>query len=163
MSQGIKITKNNVDDVINNLNIRMSEGFLFGLLSGTHHYLKSRARAMFKGEQGPDGSKWEPLAPATVSWRESLGYSGEHPINRRTGYLEASVTTANAASSIVGTSDHMQMFFPSKEPPNGQLEIEYMQAAGRLNGPARPFIGMSEKDVAWILGFMETSLFRKLK
>lgn len=158
---GVKITKNNVDDVILKLNARLSEGFLYGMLATSHAYLKGRSVNMFKTETGPDGSKWAPLAESTVSWRESLGYGGEHPINRRIGFMEASVTRAKP--DIFGTSDHMEMHFPSATAPQGQLAIEYAQAAGRMKGPARPFVGMTQKDVAWILTLMETSIFRKLK
>lgn len=117
-------------------------------------YLQRRASSRFARE-GDDavGGKWEPLRQSTVAIRESMGYGGSHPINRRTGELERYITQGRG--DVVLSSEFAQLDFPSSRIPSGELgkKLEYAQtgrAAGNIPSVPRPVLGLSEADFLFV-------------
>lgn len=54
----------------------------------------------FSTEGAAAGTPWQALAPRTVATRRKLGWSGSHPILKRTGKYEASFVNANNSNHI---------------------------------------------------------------
>lgn len=114
-------------------------------------YLERRARARFAGEGDDAVGQWAPLKPATVEVRETAGYGGEHPINRRTDELMNYITGSggDASPEVYGAS----LIFPGK-PPMGDLEDKVsiaQQGGGEYNTVPRPVLGLSEADLIFVL------------
>lgn len=59
-----------------------------------------------EGASGASGP-WQPLAPRTVRERERLGYGGSHPILKRTGTLERSLTGYTGDTILVEQPNYL--------------------------------------------------------
>lgn len=119
-------------------------------------YLRKRARDRFRSEGDDVTGKWEPLKGPTQYIRSNAGYGAAHPINRRTGELEAYITgTAprlNAAAVATLT-------LPGKA-PKGELHTKVKTAQRGKIKPAtapRPVLGVNERDLATVM--TELSLY----
>ncbi|AKL88187.1 hypothetical protein GMA3_10 [Gordonia phage GMA3] len=158
---GIELEGEHVNRVIADLNNRLGTVLMTATLTTVHGHFLNKTERMFQDERDPYGNKWAPLAESTISFRESLGYGGAHPINVRTGGLRDSMTSA--PPDILGHSDGVvTLAYPSRKMPAGNDGMKHRQAAGMLKGPARPVIGMDEKDVAFVLGTLRSNLFTAL-
>lgn len=158
---GFEADVSRVDALLARLNMRLGTGYLSGSLLAVHQYILNKHEGMFAGERDPFGNKWAPLAPSTVAFRTYMGYGGAHPINVRTGELRESIV--GQPPDILGHSDGMvELAFPNRKMPHSKLYMKYRQASGGGRGPARRVIGLDEKDVAWILASLNSSIFGNL-
>lgn len=119
-------------------------------------YINKRARSRFANE-GDDavGGAWHPLTQVSQdirAWGISKGIwpsiSPDHPINKRSGELERHITGGNGVvtSSLADTS----LTFPGKTPTRGvERKLKGAQLGDR--GPARPVLGLSQRDETDIL------------
>lgn len=80
-------------------------------------------RAAFASEGASTGQKWPNLAKSTQADRARRGFSPAHPILKRTGELERSLTgggngfvEATAASLTIGSNDPTFKFHQSNKP-----------------------------------------------
>lgn len=160
IGNGVEVESGRLDRILVELNTRMSTPAITSMLGSVHEYLQQRARNMFAGEKDPWNERWAPLAESTIATRISHGY-GSGPINVRTGQFKRSIV--DAPPSILGHSDGViSLAFPSRSIPQGKLGQKYRQAAGYGKGPARQAVGMNEKDMAFIISTLNTSLFSQL-
>lgn len=112
-------------------------------------YVANQARVRFANEGDPTVGQWAQLSSATVGIRESKGYSGAHPINKRTGALEAYIT--QAAGRIEPTSTGVQLVTP-EDTPDGELALKLATAQGGGTSkwgnpiPKRPVLGIGLED-----------------
>jgi hypothetical protein len=119
-------------------------------------YLRRRARARFASEGDDASGVWDPLQPATVMIRESEGYPGEHPINRRSGQLEEYITETPGAVSMDPAFTSLTM--PGK-PATGTLASKYQTAQqgstsnprARNPTPARPVLALDTTDFLFVM------------
>jgi hypothetical protein len=123
--------------------------FLYGEVGP---YIKERAANRFSGEGDDVVGRWAPLQPATVDIRESQGYGGDHPINKRTGQLEEYITKGNV---WVTTSAGVGMLqYPKGVPTDKALQQKMSTAQRGRTSPktvARPVLGLNEKDLSVVL------------
>lgn len=123
--------------------------FLYGPVG---NWIKQRAADRFKEEGDDVTGRWAPLQQATVEIREGMGFEGEHPINKRTGELEAYITQGEIG--VVTSPGVGVLKYPQNEPASSGLR-EKMKTAqqGRANPStvARPVLGMNENDLSHIL------------
>lgn len=124
-------------------------------------YLKARAANRFANEGDSVSGPWPALSPVTVSIRNSLGYGGDHPINRRSGALERWVT---GSTPTLVTSPVLSVLTYPGNPPSGRLKDKVVtaqtgQMAGRTSGTVpRPVLGMDATDYVAILGMLALSV-----
>lgn len=117
-------------------------------------YLQRRAELRFRKEGALPGEKgWKNLAEFTVAERESLGYPGAHPINRRTGELEEWVTNANA--TVRGAEGLMELEWPGNMPSDSETREKFETAQrGKTSPrftPARPVVRLSAVDMVHVM------------
>ena len=116
-------------------------------------YLQRRAAARFKTEGDSASGKWAPLLPATQNIRAtSPGWQvgPAHPINKRTGELEAWVTQGQWAA--MSHPEGASLRYPSNA-PNGELAEKVQTAQKGKSKPrtvARPVLAVDETDVMFI-------------
>lgn len=129
-------------------------------------WILERAENRFMNEGDDVSGKWAPLAPTTqeIRGRGDWGVGPAHPINRRTGDLEEYVT--KSSSSILPWSEGSMLVYPDKA-PNPVLEEKLKTAQSgksKPKTPARPVIGLSTTDLAYVLQglsvFLETGVVR---
>lgn len=114
-------------------------------------YLRGRARSRFRAEGDDVTGAWVPLASATREIRAQMGYGAEHPINRRTGQLEEYI--AGSPNQINIHALGATLTLPG-QPPVGEIKskVETAQKGKSYpRTPARPVLGMNEKDLAYVL------------
>ncbi len=117
-------------------------------------WIRGRAKARFKQEGDDVSGPWAPLKPATQNIRQNHPqgpFGGAHPINKRTGKLEAYIT--GAPPQIVSHSLGATYTFPGRA-PFGELKDKVLTAqTGRAvpNTVARPVMGVNEKDLLAVL------------
>lgn len=114
-------------------------------------WLQERAESRFANEGDDAVGSWAPLKESTQEIRESHGFGASHPINRRTGELEAYIMGDSLVQPIAGG---VTLKMPGK--PSGKASVrEKMRTAqkGRTNPPTvpRPVLGMNETDLSHIL------------
>lgn len=118
-------------------------------------YLRKRAVERFDDEGDDASGKWTPLAEATVGIRESEGYPGAHPINKRTGELERYITSGGWPA-FRQTPQMASLTWPGRE-PSGELGRKFRTAqSGRAfpRTPARPVLAINERDTYTMLGML---------
>jgi hypothetical protein len=123
-------------------------------------YLKGRAANRFANEGDAVSGRWSALSPVTISIRTSMGYGGEHPINRRTGALERWVT--GSTPSLVTSPAVSVLTYPGN-PPTGKLRDKVVTAQtgqmGKSSGTVpRQVLGMDSTDYIAILGMLALSI-----
>jgi len=112
-------------------------------------YMRERARARFANEGDDAVGQWMPLQEATWNFREEQGFPPDHPINKRTGRLEAYITGGGVG--VTPTPDGALLTFPD-QPPTGETARKLETAQYGKNDPytpSRPVLGISEVDVAF--------------
>lgn len=149
----IKYRGQNLDRTIDKLAGALSPtGLALWMESVLTPYLQQRARDRFRSEGDDAVGKWAPLSPATVSIRENAGYSGEHPINHRSGQLERYITSG-AVMRVTLFPGGALMTYPGNE-PTGELGRKLQTAQegkGQPYTPARPVLGISSKDISFAI------------
>lgn len=113
-------------------------------------YMRRRAAERFAAEGDEASGTWQPLKDATVEIREKAGFPGEHPINKRTGELEAFMTRGNIDYTIQGNA--ASMFFPGRT--SGELAEKVKTAQRGKEKPAtvaRPVAAVSAVDMAYFM------------
>lgn len=112
-------------------------------------YLAAQTQVRFANEGDPTVGQWAQLAPATVGIRESKGFPGAHPINKRTGALEAYLI--QAAGRIEPTATGVQLVTP-EDSPDAELSLKLAtaQSGGTSKWgnpvPKRPVLGIGLED-----------------
>lgn len=122
-------------------------------------WLRRRASSRFRSEGDKATGKWAPLSPATVAIRESMGYGGTGPINRRTGDLEDYITSTDGDVTSSGSST-VTLTLPGGN-PDGELAEKIMMAQTGVSktgkqGTARPVLAMDEADLLYTLTTLST-------
>lgn len=122
-------------------------------------YIRKRARDRFKSEGDDVTGKWAPLLGPTQYIRSNAGFGAAHPINKRTGELEAYITgsTHRLASAPVAT-----LTLPGKAPKGELFKKVKTAQRGRFQPPTvpRPVLGVNERDLATVM--TELSLYLAL-
>jgi hypothetical protein len=119
------------------------------LLTAANPYVGRQISERFKNEGDSVVGPWAQLAPATVAIRESKGYPGAHPINHRTGALEAYLT--GAAGRVTPSAGGVELVTPETT-ADGDLgmKLAVAQSGGTSKWgnpiPKRPVIGIGEDD-----------------
>ena len=112
-------------------------------------YIRKRASDRFKSEGDDVVGKWLPLATTTQDIRAQLGYGPAHPINHRTGQLERFIV--DSPERITMHSLGATLVSPGN-PPTSKLKSKISTAqAGKGRTPARPVIGINERDLAFTM------------
>ena len=139
--------------MLNQIDSAMSPVGLAAFLHGSvQPWLIERAKSRFANEGDEVVGKWLPLSEATVSIRESSGFEGSHPINRRTGELEAYITGSGV--DVVAAPGVATLRFPGRNTPTKAVREKMSTAQrGRSNPktPPRPVLGLGEKDLATVM------------
>ena len=96
------------------LQMKLSNHGMMAFLAGAvYPYIKERAEQRFTSEGDDASGQWAPLRDATQHWRQSQGFSPQHPINVRTGELYRYITQSTAA--IMPTPKGTIMRYPGKQ------------------------------------------------
>lgn len=114
-------------------------------------YMRKRISDRFASEGDDVTGPWAALQDATVSIRESKGFPGEHPINKRTGDLENFMTKGRLDYTM--QSNGASIFFPGK-PPTPELATKVQTAQAGKDFPAtvkRPVVGVNAVDMAYFI------------
>lgn len=125
-------------------------------------YIRKRARNRFKTEGDDVSGKWAPLLGPTQYFRASQGFSPEHPINVRTGALEAYITGSPNRLSV--TPAGATLTLPGKAPKGTMYSKVKTAQRGQLNPHPtvpRPVLGVNERDLGVVL--TELSLYFALR
>lgn len=120
-------------------------------------YLRQRIAARFAAEGDDVSGGWLPLAEATREIRSAAGFGAAGPINRRTGELENYLTSTPDLLTIDGLG--ATLTYPGRG-ASGELadKMRTAQEGGAYKGgvkgsnaPARPVLGMNERDTIFAL------------
>ena len=129
-------------------------------------WLERRARDRFATEGDDVTGKWKPLAQTTQEFREHAGHGASHPINRRTGELEAYITGTKALVSYPGPAI-TTLTYPGNPPSGPMLKRKVTTAQKGHVGPKtppRPVLGVNERDLAYVMTqlafFIQKGVFR---
>lgn len=159
-SASIAITVNHrdVDRLLRNLNDALGVVGIYHFLDkSVGPWLQRRAKERFANEGDDVVGKWQPLEDITNQMRVADGFPAEHPINRRTGELEAYIT--GSGWDVMSTPPLAQLTFPGGPEPVGVLGEKVSTAQKGASNPAtvaRPVVGLNEADLAFVLGAMAT-------
>lgn len=118
-------------------------------------YLRMRARSRFSSEGDDVVGKWASLSPFTQQIRSSQGYGGSHPINKRTGRLEAYII--GGSNQIIATPLGASLTTPGQKPTGQMLDKVLTAQEGSSGGKGqrptvpRPVMGLNERDLLFVL------------
>lgn len=135
-----------------------SDGLALFLGTTVGPYLQQRAKQRFQNEGDDVVGAWLPLNPTTVTIREATGFTGEHPINRRTGELEEWVTQGDFFPYPIGAG--ATMVYPGKD-ASGTLKAKVETAQKGKASPAtppRPVLGVNETDLLFITAALQSAV-----
>lgn len=145
-NRGVQAMLANIDSALSPSGLASFLGMAVG------PWVKERAADRFQSEGDDVTGKWAPLSDTTIDIREKSGFEGAHPINKRTGELEAYITQGQVG--IVAAPAVSTLTFP-KNPPTTKSLKQKMETAqrGRSNPStvARPVLGLGERDLAQVL------------
>jgi hypothetical protein len=149
-----------VDKLMTILSPEMMSAWLGGEVGP---YLSERAKSRFVREGDDVSEKWAPLKESTVQIRIGLNLGGEHPINRRTGELEAWVVGSgwNAYPTGIGAT----LRYPKKK-PSGTLLDKVTTAQKGSPYPAtvpRPVLGINENDMLYITALLAANVMEAVR
>lgn len=155
-----EVNDRQVTRLLANLDTALSPAGIAGFLGATvDPYLRERAQRRFDNEGDDVVGKWVQLAGATQQIRASQGYGPSHPINKRTGDLEAYIVDAPHRLTVdaIGAT----LVLPGA-PASGVLRTKVITAqrgqtatqGGKRETPARPVLGMNERDLAFVIAAM---------
>jgi len=117
-------------------------------------WLVERAEQRFAGEGDDAVGKWAPLMQSTIMYRESAGFGGPRPINKRTGELEAYITGGGADVTSLNGASVLTFPDPKTKMSYGLNKKVETAQVGRSKNPStvkRPVLGLGEKDLAAIM------------
>jgi hypothetical protein len=139
--------------LIMHLASRLSNAGLRLFLSGhVLPHLREEIEESFATETDPEDESWLSLAEATITIRESKGY-GSGPINQRTGELKNFIMRNSFLGEIGGA---FVLQIPGQN-ASGELGHKMQVAAGAdPKFSARPILGLTENDLAFVVGSMNT-------
>lgn len=145
--------KRDVQDMLEHLDSALSPlGMQIFLNGRIGPFLRKRAADRFKNEGDDAVGRWRQLSTVTNEWREFYGFPPAHPINRRTGALEAYIT--GAASDVKSGPGWSMLTYPDT-PPGSKWTAEKLRTAQRgkeyPNTTSRPVLGMGEVDLSFTL------------
>lgn len=149
----ITVEAESVMAVLRSLDSALSpEGMAAFLGAEVGPYLAMRAKRRFEDEGDEASGKWAPLLPATVAIRAAnpdWPVGGEHPINKRTGEMEAWVTGGSfmAMPHALGAT----LRYPGRA-PSGELarKVETAQK-GRGRAVPRPVLAVDQADLLFVV------------
>lgn len=119
-------------------------------------WLQQRAQERFADEGDDVVGKWAPLQAYTVQMRQSQGFPGDHPINRRTGELENYIV--NGGWDVTATPVLATLTYPGNL-PNASEATKVAAAQMGVQHPStvpRPVLGMNEADLAFVMAALGT-------
>lgn len=119
---------------------------------GVGPWVKQRAADRFASEGDDVSGKWAPLQESTIEIREHAGFEGAHPINKRTGELEAYITEGQIG--ITAGPGFASMRYPDNPPATKSLKQKVETAQRGRSNPntvARPILGLNERDLAQVV------------
>ena len=145
-----------VETMLAMMDSRLSPEAIAGFLGANiDPYLRRRAGERFANEGDDVVGTWLPLSSGTVAIREGLGFSGAHPINKRTGELEDYITGGGANPGIPVAGLGATLKFPGRT-ATGELKskVETAQRGKPATGgmratPPRPVLGMNARDLSF--------------
>lgn len=144
--RGVQEMLNSIDSALSPVGLAT---FLYGAVGP---WVKQRAADRFTSEGDDVSGKWAPLAQTTVEIRETYGFEGARPINKRTGELEAYITQGEVG---VTTAPGMGVLKYPKNPPSTKSLRQKVKTAqqGRTSPStvARPILGLGERDLAQVV------------
>ena len=144
--RGVQEMLNSIDSALSPVGLA---AFLYGAVGP---WVKQRAADRFTSEGDDVTGKWAPLQQTTVEIRESYGFEGAHPINRRTGELEAYITEGEVG--VTAAPGIGVLKFPQNPPAtkSGREKLKTAQK-GRTSPAtvARPVLGLGERDLAQVV------------
>lgn len=121
-------------------------------------WLRERAQERFANEGDDAVGQWAPLEAYTVQMRQSQGYPGEHPINRRSGELENYIV--NGGWDVTATPILSTLTYPGNAPNTSEavkVATAQMGAANPYTVP-RPVLGLNEADLAFVMAALGTHI-----
>lgn len=134
-----------------------SERVAAWLVAAVDPYLRAKIDYSFGKETDPEGEPWLPLSPATVAIRQGKHFSGQHPINVRTGQMKRHLldTPPRIAITTLGAT----MWSPGDTgSPETAKKVKTAQLGGQTpegrNVPARPVLGVGPEDLETILIYL---------
>lgn len=158
-SVSLKITGNSND--LEAMLIRVTDaldvvGMYAFLNASVGPWLRQRAQARFANEGDDVVGQWAPLQSYTIALRQSMGYGGDHPINKRTGELENYIV--NGGWDVMSTSVGSQLTYPGNSPNVSEaLKVATAQMGATYpSTQARPVLGLNEADLAFVLAALAT-------
>jgi len=112
-------------------------------------YMRTRAAARFRGEGDDASGPWAALTAATEEIRTHGGFPPAHPINKRTGELEAFMLRGVIDHSWSVDSATMQ--YPGRPPTSSLREKLKTAQEGRVKPRTvpRPVARMNMTDMAY--------------
>lgn len=122
---------------------------LYGILGET---LKKTHAQRFKDQKTPTGEKWTPLATATLKRKQARGFSSL--ILKQRGYLSDKLA--------YNTTDHSLEFGSSEKYARIHHKGGDAGRGKKVKIPARPWLGVSEKDKDLLLQKARTHLTNQL-
>lgn len=142
-----------VEQMLEHIDTALSPIGLFTFLHGAvGPFVKQRASDRFRSEGDDVTGTWAPLAQATVEIRQNMGLEGSHPINKRTGELEAYITQGSIdVTTGVGVGT---LKYPGNAPATSGLREKLKTAQGGKASPStppRPVLGLGEADLGHVL------------
>lgn len=150
-------TTGDVAEKLSKLSQGMSTPALTAGLMHVHQHFVEKTEKMFDKEVDPYGDPWTPLSEATREIRVNLGFP-PGPINTRSGRLRDYLVSSRP--DILGHSDGVLSYaFPSRGWPDSDLITRMKQANGAMKGPARPVVGMSAGDIAYVLSTLGATVY----
>lgn len=145
-----------ITQMLVHLDTKLSPNGLSGFLGVTvFPYLLGRAKQRFQNEGDDVVGKWAPLAPATELIRTAQGFPPAHPINKRTGELEAYITQGSMSGSVTQSPTGSVLTHPSATPTQSVASKVRVAQQGdpkfARGVPARPVLGMNETDLSFVM------------
>lgn len=140
-----------VDAMLARISSVLSGPLFYAYMAHLGEYVQGRTRDRFSSEGDDVTGKWHPLSSATQHWRVTQGFPADHPINRRTGQLEAYLTqgTYSVTPNALGAT----MTYPGTPAKGWTKEKLKTAQQGKQSPatPARPVLGLNERDLLYVM------------
>lgn len=153
----VDVDKKNVEEMLTRVTLALSDVGIASFLHGSvGPWLQKRTEDRFRAEGDDVSGKWLPLESYTQQVRQAAGYGAEHPINRRTGEMEAYLT--GGGWDVLSAGGFSELTYPGNL-PNAMEATKVSTAQMGLSypsTPARPVLGMNEVDLAYVLAALST-------
>ena len=153
----VTVDTDDVERMLMGVNSFLEPYSLMGFLTETvSPYIRGRAKARFASEGDDASGKWAPLHPVTmeIRARSNLPIAPDHPINRRTGDLEAYITGSPDSVEALG-GQGAQLTFPGVGTTDAAMQQKVETAQIGRNKPQtgpRPVLAFGMTDLAYVIG-----------